>query len=250
MSQTKQTAAFRISYEMPHCEVFLFGNQCRTAHAKTPCSDGFRLANELGAQPHNTYRVVAPSNESGDGFGVILVSDDEETVFAEGVLLHRPNSCAFIEHADCPVVVMHNQQSKETVVHHAGRPALTPYDGENIVTTALKLIARRDDLDELLVYITGSICGTHFDNRDGAGQQHATRILEEFGPEVFTNLDTLAFSPAALVARQLEAAGLQQSQIHHDGYCTYSHPELSSHRQHLVEARERSTCNLTLVKNI
>lgn len=239
---------FMVTHQLTSCTVQLLGNQPRTPTA-TAVSTGFRAANALGAQPNRTYRVIAPSNESGTGFGLIVSPDNESIVRAEGVFLQEPASCAFIEHADCPVVVWHDPKRGETLVHHAGRPALAPIDGKNIITTAFERITKCSDVATLEVYIAGSICGAHFPNEAGAGHQHATRILEVFGPEVFADLKTLAFSPAAVVRLQLLAAGLEAAQIQHDDVCTYAHPGLASHRQHSMEGRTRTTSNLTVVLN-
>jgi len=210
-----------------------------------------KAARDLGAQPDRIYLLQAAPGHSSPGYQRIVNTEQtgEHWTAADGIILEQTNSAAFFQTADCPSVIMCNKRTGIVGLVHCGRPAGEPVDGRNIITKLLDLIATNDqDIDQLEVYITGAIAGIDFKHDDNDSiRAKALPYLDEFGADVFADVDTLALDMVKVITWQLMAAGLDETQITHDGLNTYRGPGLASHRRSANEQELRVTANTVLV---
>ena len=203
-----------------------------------------KFANQLlGVQPTRMCLMRAASGPGVPGFRRIVnwePTESGEYVRADGVHVREPGTMTVFQTADCLAAAFYHTVSRESVIVHCGRPAGEPDDGQNIVTDALDRIAPQGDVEHLEVVGVGSICGTHFPNEDGLARKQALSYLDEYGPEVFSDVATLSLDMRTFFTHVCVAAGLAQKQISFIGPdCTYFAPCCASHRQHLNENRPR-----------
>jgi copper oxidase (laccase) domain-containing protein len=240
---------------LPHCSINLIGRQPRlfpringAYHLdKTGWNTVQEKLHTLNISKELCLLRVA-SDESVTGFQTLLPwqhSKEKSWLEADGVILYKQGQVGLFTTADCPAVIFSNSQTKMVLAVHAGRPALTPNENSNVITRAIKAIASSpEELQSVLVYITGGICGRHFQHNQGDKPNQAQPFLDSFGEAVFTDVKTLALDLKAVITLQLIAAGIPASHITQDDACTFENLELSSHRR---EGADRTTANLIVV---
>ena len=204
-----------------------------------------RFANQvLEVQPTRMCLLRAASGPGVPGFKQIAdwhPTQSGASIRADGVHVREPGTMTVFQTADCLAAAFYHAVSRESVVVHCGRPAGEPVDGQNIVTDALDRVAPAGDVEQLQVVGIGSICGAHFPNEAGQAREQALSYLDEYGPEVFTDVATLSLNMKTFFTHVCVAAGLTQKQISFTGPdCTYAAPCCASHRQHLNENRPRN----------
>ena len=228
-----------ISHLIPHSQIHLIGNQPRQIFPN-------KIAG-LEIPASRCYLQVA-SDSSKPGFQTIIpwqATPSNQPLQADGVVMTQANTAALFHTADCPAVVFSNIKTGTATAIHAGRPAMTLRDGENIITRVLANLKTEDgDFKNLHVYITGAICGKHFRHDHAHMQTLAEPFLKTFGKAAFSDVDTLALDLVKVISFQLTQAGVTENKITHDCVCTYETAGLTSHRR---DGKDRTTSNLVLV---
>jgi copper oxidase (laccase) domain-containing protein len=220
------------------CTISLIGNQSR---------HDFLLPAATQAPVRRCHLKVA-SDVTQPGFQTIVpwqITNENGPLAADGVLMTTPDTATIFHTADCPAVIIEHTPSRTIITLHAGRPAMTPQRGENIITKALQLLQKRNARPaDLQVYLTGGISGQHFPHDHPDSEAKAIPFLDTYGPTVFTDVDRLSLDLVQVIKQQLSTAGVPVTHITHDGHCTYENPELTSHRR---DGATRTTTNTILV---
>lgn len=195
-----------------------------------------------------TCFVKAASNVGSPGYRTIVdwkSTTPDAAVAADGVIIDaNQRGGVVMQTADCLTIVISNNATRKRGVYHCGRPAGMPYDDHNIMTDMLQLVAENGTHDAIEVTAIGGISGQYFEHHDGPGKTQALAYLEQYGPEVFYDVDCLALDMRKVVTKVHTEAGVLLNNIRFVGPdCTYSTPCCASHRRSLVEGVERTTAN-------
>ena len=247
-------------HAMQGCKVLLFGRQPQLVLEKragawlnsVEVGLARSVAIDHGAQPHHIRLLRFAPNEHSPGHRVVTDLDNTRGkgfVYADGLILDQIGSAGIGQTADCPTVVISNNRTGNVMFAHCGRPALTPREGTNLLTQMLEVISKdNEDLDYLEVFITGAIAGKYFaHNNHDEIKAKALPFLDEFGPEVFYDVDSLSLDVIKVIRHILIRAGLEHQQISDDGLDTYSHSQLASHRQTSDNCLKRLAANTVIV---
>lgn len=177
--------------------------------------------------------ISPPSGHDQTGFRKIVTNPKLYTVTADGVLFTDKRAIG-IWSRDCPIVIITDKVRCETVVFHAGRPAMTPYQhladrNYTIAKSALHVLTSRgSNVDDLSTYITGAICKkcfTHDIKKDVA-------LLTPFADRNSWAIDpeTGGLDLVGIIMSQLLQGGVPEGALAYDGRCTKEDPGLASKR--------------------
>ena len=212
--------------------VQIHGNEPRHATNLARLDAMLKYVEDLADQKMNTTCIHTARGVDAEGFKEILPIHGQSKLFCDGAIQTNPSSC-ISQTADCPTLILYNSETDKLVSVHAGRPACTPdKSGSNIADKAILEILDTTTPQTVTAIITGSIGGSYFEhNADEQGRFLAQPFLDHYGDNAFTNPKTLSIDLVKLLIWQLTQSGIPESQIIHDGLCTYSDPRLSSYRQ-------------------
>jgi len=206
-----------------------------------------KLASEAGIQPTRMCLLQAASNVDSTGHRVITpwrATESSEWIQADGVHITEVGAMTMFQTADCAAVGVYDKRTKTSLFYHCGRPAGMPIDGRSIMTDALDRMAPDGDFDQLEIVVCGMICGAHFPHESGLGRIQADAYLNEYGPDVFSDVQTRSLDMKKVLIKVHTKRGLSPNQITFFGpTCTYDDPDSISHRQSLVANTPRDRAN-------
>jgi len=206
-----------------------------------------RLASEAGIQPTRMCLLQAASNVDSAGHRLITpwrATESSEWLQADGVHITEGGAMTMFQSGDCAAVGILCKRTKASLFYHCGRPAGMPIDGQNIITAALDRLAPDGDFDQLEIIVCGMICGAHFPHESGLGRTQADAYVDEYGPAVFSNVETRSLDMKKVLIKVHTERGLSPNQITFFGpTCTYDDPDCASHRQSLVANTPRDRAN-------
>jgi copper oxidase (laccase) domain-containing protein len=203
-------------------------------------SDLRTLPIRWGADARQICSFKAASTPKHKGFGKIKLpaygySENGFDLYADGVLLTKPNSGAIFGTGDCLAGALYEATTHRLVFFHAGRAALTPRLSNgmvtNIVTNAYTRVTENVTDPQVSAYVTGGICAEHFVHNTTEGRALATPFQEHFGDIAFLDEEHTQLDLVAIISAQLLRLGVPPVRIRHDGICTYETPWLASHRR-------------------
>lgn len=204
----------------------------------------FILSSDLMPNDAKQCFVKVASGKDQTGFQTIESWTEtlpDTPLHADGIVMTATNQTATFHTADCPAVIMSEPTRNIVVALHAGRPALTFYNNQNVITNALQFI---ENPANTYVYITGGICGTHFAHDQDNAKPLALPFLDTFGESVFSDVISLSLNLQAVIETQLINAGIPAAHIKHDNICTFETKGLASHRR---DGSDRTTTNTVTV---
>lgn len=192
------------------------------------------------------HLIAPPSHAYHKNFRKLVTKPKQYAVEADGILITDERAVG-IWSRDCPIVVITDDVRGETVVCHAGRPAMTPYQhladrNYTIVKAALyALISRGSAPKHLSAYITGAICKkcfTHDLRKDAA-------LIRPFAVNYSWAIDreTGGLDLVGIIMNQLLEGGIPEEAVAYDGRCTKEDPGLASKRN----GDDSTKSNLTIV---
>ncbi len=185
----------------------------------------------IKAAGRDAHALVRPPSGPGQpGFKMIAARATHFELEADGLVIPR-RSAVMIYSRDCPIVTLHEYMNDQTVVYHAGRPALTNHQARDASVTdvALRTIAKHQhERATTVAYIAASICSDCFVHDGPGAEAHLTYFRQRF-PNTITDPGGRLDLPS-VIAQELHEQGLFPRNISHDGVCTREHPRLTSHR--------------------
>lgn len=185
------------------------------------------------AQKHGTELtgiVYPPANANGEGFKRIAKHFFDRRANADGAIV-PPGGAIGILSRDCPIVVLENSYKPAVVVLHAGRPALSRLENDNvtIIERGLEAVThgRAEEAHYVTAYITAGICATCFEHTGEDAEQYLAPFRRHH-PQAIGKRGCLDLK--LVIRRELQQGGISAERIFDDGLCTREHPALYSHR--------------------
>jgi len=181
--------------------------------------------------------VTPPSRANEPGFQTVeTLCSETEIIRADGVVIERKKALLMATR-DCPVLVLSQSANSPVSVTHCGRPTLTPTTcttcGYSVVVPALSAVASRSTpraVRGVHAHIGGGICQKHFPHDMPGAEMYVKPFRQErYPPHIVGTRGELDL--VGIITHELIARGVARTKIVHDGFCTYEHPSLGSHRR-------------------
>ncbi len=207
-------------------QVVLYG---RYEELKTSFTKANLFAKNRGGR--TTCLIISPDATDTDlRFAILEKYLPNSVVNTQGIVLEESGQAAIVESRDSPTLVIEHLGTGKVGVLHAGRDQLINHDHCCIKTGVIeRIIPDLGPLDgkQLNVYITGGISAEYFGHNS---PQYVTPFIEFFGPEVVPDRSKMTLDIVGVIKAILKKFGVPETNIHHDGLCTYSTPWLASRR--------------------